>query len=270
MPRGGAPRGGSEGTARRGTSGTHTVRTVDRAIDLLELMCDVGGEMGLSELSAASGLPLPTTHRLMRTLTSRGLARREPSSRNYALGPRLIRLGEAAGRMLGDWAKPYLAELVEATGETANLAMFDGDEAVYVAQAPSRHAMRMFTEVGRRVMPHCTGVGKALLSQLPDAEVRELLRRTGMPSQTPHTIADMDALLGELEHVRGRGFALDDGEQEVGVRCVAVPVLGAPTMAAISVSGPATRLTETTWEQIAPVMKSTAARLADALTSDAG
>lgn len=123
------------------------VQSLERAFDLLERMADAGGEVGLSELSASSGLPLPTIHRLMRTLVACGYVRQQPN-RRYALGPRLIRLGESASRLLGTWARPYLARLVEETGETANMALLDGDEIVYVAQVPSKHSMRMFTEVG--------------------------------------------------------------------------------------------------------------------------
>ena len=114
---------------------------------------------------------------------------------------------------------------------------------VYVAQVPSRHAMRMFTEIGRRVLPHCTGVGKAMLSQLPDDEVKSLVQRTGMPALTDRTITDLDALLADLELIRRRGWAEDNGEQEIGVRCLAVPVLGTGIAAALSVSGPEARIT---------------------------
>src|SRR5262249_58547939 len=96
-------------------------------------MADAGGEVGLSELSASSGLPLPTIHRLMRTLVACGYVRQQPN-RRYALGPRLIRLGESASRLLGTWARPHLAHLVEETGETANLALLDGDGAADAGQ----------------------------------------------------------------------------------------------------------------------------------------
>jgi IclR family transcriptional regulator, acetate operon repressor len=241
------------------------VQSLDRAFQLLEHLADAGGESRLSELSAASGLPLPTIHRLMRSLVNRGYVRQEPS-RLYTLGPRLIRLGESASRMLATWARPHLAELVEATGESANLAMRDGDEVVYVAQAPSRHAVRMFTEVGRRLPMHSTGVGKALLAQLPSEEVRAIVARTGLPGATPNTITDLDALLAALERTREQGYALDEGEQEVGVSCIAVGVPDAPTLAAISVSGPAGRLPAQDRERIVTLMKSTAAELASALT----
>jgi IclR family transcriptional regulator, acetate operon repressor len=243
------------------------VQSLERAFDLLERMADAGGEVGLSELAASSGLPLPTIHRIMRTLVACGYVRQQPN-RRYALGPRLIRLGESASRLLGTWARPYLAELVEATGETANMALFDGDEIVYVAQVPSRHSMRMFTEVGRRVPPHATGVGKALLAQVPPEEVRALLARTGMPAATTHTITDPEAFLRAMEEIRRRGYAVDDNEQEVGVRCLAVTVPDSPTPAAISISGPAGRVTEAATEKIVPVLKEVAQKLAALLAGD--
>ncbi len=246
------------------SQGAGGVQSLERALGLLERMADAGGEVGLSELAASSGLPLPTIHRLVRTLVSCGYVRQQPN-RRYALGPRLIRLGESASRLLGGWARPYLAELVEATGETADMALLDGDEVVYVAQVPSRHSMRMFTEVGRRLPPHSTGVGKALLADVPADRVRALLARTGMPAATEHTLTEPDAFVAELARIRERGYAVDDGEQEVGVRCLAVTVPGSPTAAAISVSGPAGRVTAAAQERIVPVLREVARRLSAAL-----
>lgn len=240
------------------------VQSLERAFDLLERMADAGGEVGLSELSGSSGLPLPTIHRLMRTLVSCGYVRQQPN-RRYALGPRLIRLGEGASRLLGTWAVPYLTRLVEETGETANMAVLDGDEVVYVAQVPSRHSMRMFTEVGRRVLPHSTGVGKALLAHMPDDEVRGLLARTGMPAATEKTLTTPDDFLRALASVRADGYAMDDNEQEMGVRCLAVAVPDAPTAAAVSISGPAGRVTERATERIVPVLRQAARELSAAL-----
>ena len=117
------------------------VQSIERAFLLLETMAEHDGMMGLSALAAESGLPLPTIHRLVRTLVDLGYLRQEPS-RQYALGPRLIRLGESSSRMLSIWARPHLSRLVDDLGESANLAMLDGDQVVYVAQVPSRHSMR--------------------------------------------------------------------------------------------------------------------------------
>jgi IclR family acetate operon transcriptional repressor len=229
------------------------VQSLGRAFDLLEHLADAGGSATLSQLASSSGLPLPTIHRLMRSLVGSGYVRQEVS-RRYALGPRLIRLGESASQMLGSWAIPYLSGLVDRIGETANGAILEGDSVVYVAQVPSPHSVRMFTEVGRRVMPHSTGVGKALLSTLSDDDVLALVGRTGMPAQTPKTITRPDRLLAELRAIRDRGFAVDEGEQEVGVRCVAVAVVDAPVRAAISVSGPDSRLTLDRVHEIAPIL----------------
>ncbi|MEO3974502.1 IclR family transcriptional regulator [Streptomyces sp. CAU 1734] len=255
----------TSGAARSAQSGG--VQSLERAFDLLERMADAGGEVGLSELAASSGLPLPTIHRLMRTLVGCGYARQQPN-RRYALGPRLIRLGESASRLLGTWARPSLAKLVEATGETANMALLDGDEIVYVAQVPSKHSMRMFTEVGRRVLPHSTGVGKALLANTPPHEVRALLARTGMPAATEKTITTPEEFLRALEEVRRTGYAVDDNEQEIGVRCLAVPVPDSPTAAAISISGPAGRVTDSATERIVPVLQQVARELSAALADN--
>jgi IclR family acetate operon transcriptional repressor len=241
------------------------VQSVDRAFELLEVLAEAGGELALSEIAASSALPLPTIHRLVRTLVNRGYVRQLPS-RRYALGPRLINLGERASGMLGDWARPWLTDLVEALGETTNLSMIDGNRATYVAQVPSRHSMRMFTEVGRRVYLHCTGVGKALLAQRGDDEVLELLHRAGMPAQTAHTIVDPDTLLAQIRQIRQVGYALDDGEQEIGVRCVAVPVLGGPSSYAISVSGPTARMTAELVDRAVPIMRTAAKELSSDLS----
>ena len=242
----------TEETGSKSRSGS--VQSIERAFGLLEMMADAGGMMGLSQLATASGLPLPTIHRLVRTLVDLGYLRQEPS-RRYALGPRLFLLAESSTMMLNAVALPHLSHLVDEIGETANLAMLDGDQVAYVAQAPGRHSMRMFTEVGRRVLPHCTGVGKALLSALPDEQVRAILARTGMPAQTERTITSPVRLIAELGLIRRRGYAIDDGEQEPGVRCVAaaVPSQLAGT-AALSVSGPSSRVTKDRVERIAPLV----------------
>ncbi|HVW42256.1 MAG TPA: IclR family transcriptional regulator [Amycolatopsis sp.] len=244
-----------------------SVQSLRRAFELLERLADTGGEASLSELAAGSGLPMPTIHRLIRTLVALGYVRQN-TNRRYALGARLIRLGENASMQFGSWARPLLAELVEEVGETANLAVLERDEVVYVAQVPSKHSMRMFTEVGRRVLPHGTGVGKAILSRLPAEDVRALLERTGMPSFTAHTITDADQMLRHLATIAKQGYAVDESEQELGVRCVAVPLTGTAAPAAVSVSGPEGRLTKEAVTRIAPAVQRVAATLSAHLASE--
>ena len=239
---------GAEAKARSGS-----VQSIGRAFGLLETMAAHGGMMGLSHLAAESGLPLPTIHRLVRTLVDLGYLRQEPN-RQYVLGPKLIRLGESSSRMLNVWARPHLSHLVDELGESANLAMLDGDQIVYVAQVPSRHSMRMFTEVGRRVLPHCTAVGKAVMADMPPQEVQDILQRTGMPRQTENTITDPQEFARSLEWSAEHGYATDEGEQEVGVRCVAVAVPDVASRLALSVSGPAARMTEETVQRAVPLL----------------
>lgn len=219
-----------------------SVQSVERALDVLEALAEQGGEASLSEIAARTGLPYGTIHRLLQTLLSRGYVRQE-SDRRYALGGGLVRLGGVAEGMVGVWAQPHLTRMVELSGETANLAVLEGDFIVYVAQVPSPRRLRMFAEVGRRVLPHSTAVGKVLLAWRAAHDAVTLLERTGMPRRTPNTITATGPMLAEFGVVRDRGYALDLGEEELGVHCLAVPVRdGDRVVAAMSVSGPAERI----------------------------
>lgn len=240
------------------------VQSVGRALDILELIDQAGGEMALVEMSAASGLPMPTIHRIVRTLVDRNYLRQLPD-RRYALGSRLIPLGNAARDVFGSQSGAALAGVVRRVGETANLAALDGDLLVYVGQAPSPHAMRMFTELGQHVHPHCRAAGKALLAQLDDDEVRGILGRVGMPAMTTATITDPEKFIAQLAQVREDGVAHEFGELEEGVVCLATPVPGGVTRLALSISGPASRMTEELRASAIPVLRQTAAELATQL-----
>ena len=229
------------------------VQSVGRVLDVFEAVVAAGGESSISEIALACGLPVPTIHRLVRTVVERGYMRQLPN-RRYALGSRLVPLGKAAGAVLGASGRPALEALVAELGESANLAVLERDRVTYIEQVASQHTMRMFTEVGRQVYAHCTGVGKAVLSLLPDDQVRALLLRAGMPAQTSRTITDPDELVLALHGIRRDGFAVDEGEQEAGVRCVAVPVQAADFRMAVSVSGPDARMTPDLLARAVPLL----------------
>ena len=201
------------------------VQSVDRALDLLEALAQAGKPLGVGEIAEHTGLPQGTAHRILQSLQERGYVRRD-GSRKYSLGTASVRLADGAQRSLARSARPYLAELVSLSGETANLAVREGDEVVYIAQESSPHTLRMFAEVGRHVPPHSTAVGKVLLAALPREEVHGILRRTGLAPRTAATITDEAAFEAELDLVTAQGWAADEEEQEAGVRCVAVPVGG--------------------------------------------
>ena len=239
------------------------VQSVHRALDLVEIVAAHGGQLSIGEIAAAADVPLPTVHRLLRTLVDRGYMRQMPN-RHYALGFRLVPLGAAASAMVGADTGLVLGTLVDALGESASLAILSGFHAEYVAQAPSRHAMRMFTEVGRQVDLHCTAVGKVLLAQLTDDRVHEIVRRAGLRRHTPGTHATESALFADLVEIRERGYAIDEQEQETGVRCVAVPVGPHPmSWMAVSVSGPVTRMTDEMVARAVPLLQTAGRRLTE-------
>lgn len=220
-----------------------TVQSVERALEVLEALATAGGAIGVTEIARRVGLPQGTTHRLLLTLAARGYARRE-TDRKYAVGVAALHLGDAAYRELTTVAEQHLPRLVELSGETSNLALLEGDRMVYVAQSPSPHTLRIFAEVGRRVPVHSTSVGKAVLAAMPPEQARTVMAGLRLDPCTPHTASTVTELAERVSRAREDGFAVDDEEQEVGVRCVgvALPQVRGLHVAA-SVSGPSDRFT---------------------------
>lgn len=240
------------------------VQAIVRAFRILEAIAAVEHPMGITEIAEACDLPLPTTHRILNTLLATGYVSKSPR-RTYGLGARLIPLSRYAGGVLGVALRPMLAEFTEKVGESASVAMLDQGFARYIAHVPSEHPMRLFTEVGNRVELHASGVGKAILSQGSDAEARRILERTGMRRFTPTTVTDPDELVMQLQLIRELGYALDEGEHDLGVRCVAVPV-GQDLHLAVSVSGPPSRVTDdAVINLLVPELSKLAERLGEAI-----
>ncbi|MCA1780783.1 MAG: IclR family transcriptional regulator [Intrasporangiaceae bacterium] len=236
------------------------VQSVDRALEILEVLADTRGTLGVTEVARAVGLPAGTAHRILVALGQRGWVRQDPG-RRYGVGPAAMRLGDAAYREVAAVSAPALRAAVEATGETANLAVLEGDQMVYVAQSPSPHTLRIFAEVGRRVPLHSTAVGKVALAGLDADRAMALLAGRERVARTPHTLTDPEDLDRELGVVREQGFALDDEEQELGVRCVAVPVDVGGVRLALSVSGPTERMTPEVARSLVPALQIIAADL---------
>jgi len=236
------------------------VRSVERAFSILEAMADAGGSMGVTEIAAKLALPVPTIHRGLATLVSLGYVKRGETHR-YVLGSSLLYLGDAASRGIASWARPKLIALANECGETVNLAALEGDEIVYIAQAPSKHSMRMFTEMGRRVMPHACGVGKAILANISHDEAHQIIEQTGMPYYTETTHVSWESLLEDMKRIRESGFAIDEGEKEIGVRCIAAPILGTKPQSALSISGPEARVDDAFIARYSPLLIKVAADL---------
>ena len=245
------------------------VQSLERALDILEVLGRSEGELGVSEIGLSVGRANGTVHRLLSTLTQRGYARQVLDNRKYTLGPRAITLASSARERLGPLARPYLRELMEVSQESANLAALDRNSVVYIEQVPAPRMVRMFTEPGNRVPPHASGTGKVLLAYRPPETVSAILGRGELTRFTSSTITDMGRLMEELDRIREQGYATDSEEIEEGVRCVAAPVSGAEgkVVAAISVSGPAGRLDDERLQEIIPHIKRIADEFSKSLSS---
>lgn len=226
--------------------------------------------MSLTELSDAAGLPPSTTHRLLTTLEAERFVRPGPQGGLWRIGVEAFFVGSAFSRSRDTLVlvRPYLRRLMETSGETANLFVESDGEAICIGQIESRHAMRAITGVGGRVRMHCSAAGKVLLAHSDSGRRDTLLRKAGVSRISERTLADDRALAGVLDRIRQQGYALDDEEHAVGLRCVAAPVFNefGEAVAAISVSGPSARIPD---ERLSSLGKMVAAAASEA-TRDFG
>ncbi len=242
------------------------VQSVERALDVLEALSREE-DLGVSEIGAATGLAVGTAHRLLGTLAARGYVRRNRDTRRYGLGLKALTMAVAARERIGPLVLPFLEELMLASQETANLAVLEGNSTMYIEQVAPVRMLRIFTEPGNRVPLHSTGTGKVLLAYQPPRLVDLILGEDPLPRQTASTITDSAQLKAELRRVRQQGYAVDYGEQEEGVRCLAAPVfsLDGNIFAAMSLSGPASRLSGKRVEDLVPQLKRISEAFSEAL-----
>ncbi len=224
------------------------VQSVERALLLLEILSDVGKPVALSELTEKANLNISTVHRLLQTLMSHHFVEQDLNTGRYRLGLRVFEIGSSALYNLDirEVAKPQLEWLVEKCNETANLAILEQGELVYIQQVESTHMMKMFARVGNRGPAYCTAAGKAILAYMGEEELNNIIYKIEFIKFTDKTITDPEKLKEELVNIRNRGYSLDVEEMEEGVICMAFPVMNheARVIAAVSVSGPVTRMTD--------------------------
>ncbi len=229
-------------------------QSVAKAFELINLIADLGPEgIGLRELAARVGVVASTAHRYMTSLIELGVVERDVTGA-YRLGIGLVTL---AGRyleedVLREAAHPYLVKLADISGETVHLGVPIGDRLVYIDKVESTKAVRMVSYIGSQTPLHCTAMGKTLLALIsPDERLKFVEEHRERPA--PKTLVGAE-LLAELEQVRETGFALDDEENEEGVRCVGVPLVnaGGKGIGALSVSAPANRFSVDDCYRLAP------------------
>jgi IclR family transcriptional regulator, acetate operon repressor len=240
------------------------VQVVDRSLDILEQLTSAADDLSVSELRESLDLPAGTVHRLLAVLVKRGYAVQNARTRRYGPGPRLLAISAQALAnerfSLPRIVRPHLQSLTASTGETSNLVVLQGVDGVYLDQVAGRHLVRMFTEIGQRAPLYCTGAGKAILSGFSDTQLDAYLAGVTLDPWTATTIVDRNRLRAGIEQSRERGYATDDEEREIGVRCVAAPIFDGTGQcsSAISISGPSVRMTYDMLEHVGPLVREAA------------
>lgn len=246
-------------------AGGYRAQTLTRGLTVLRTMADVREPVTLQDLHDRTGIPKPTLVRLLAILTQEGCTVRLDDRPTYSLGPTIstIAAGVTEDLRPETLARPYLQRLTTAVGHTANLGVISDNQVLHVCVVLADRPIRYIVHTGTRDLPHATGLGKALLANLPEPVTAKVLDATDLVAKTDNTITDRAALQTELAKVRKDGFAYDNQEGAMGLCCFAVPVLvDGVCVAAVSVSGPAGELPRSKHTHIVAELATTAAQIA--------
>lgn len=227
------------------TSGQNTIKSLDRAMEVLERLSEMSGAT-LSELAGDLGQSPASVYRVLFTLEARGIVDFEPGAQTWHIGAGAFLIGSRFLRRtsLVERARPVLRSLMQATGETANLGIAQDGLVLFVSQVETQATIRAFFAPGTMSQMHASGIGKALLAQMGAGQVAAIVERHGLERFTEHTLTEPDALLADLSETRARGYSIDMEEKNIGMRCIAAPIFDVhgEAVAGISVSGPASRI----------------------------
>ena len=256
--------------ARPSAERSDQVQSLVRALTILNRLAGADDGVTLTEISQQVGLSPSTAHRLLTTLEQERYVQFDVERKLWAVGVQAFVSGTAflKTRSLVATARPHMRALMEESEETVNLAVEDQHEAIYLSQVECRQMMRAFARPGGRVPLHCSSVAKALLSAMSDKELAKVRHHRGLPKVTVKTITNTEVLRENLGAARASGYAIDDEEHAVGLRCIASVVFNetSAAVAAVSLSGPMARISD---ERI-PVLGDLVRRKADALTAQLG
>ncbi len=246
------------------------VQSLSRALSLLNALSEHSQGLSLSAVAHEVGLPTSTAHRLLTTLQNERYVRFDADHSAWLVGVQAFKAGSAflRSRDLVATSRPYMRRLMEQCGETVNLAVLDRGEVIYLAQTETHKMMRAIAKPGGRAEIFSSGVGKALLAFMPEAETGQLLQRISFYQETENTLSNLADLQKDLETIKNRGFAIDDEENAVGLRCVAAVIFdeNANPMAGLSISGPAARITDSK----IPVLGASVSQVASEITAAIG
>lgn len=242
---------------------------MDRALRILDLFTEQKPEWRLTEISKELNLHKSTVHGLLSTLYYHGYVAQDLESKKYKLGLRFLEKGTLVqnGLDLRRIAKPYLQELVTKYGETVHLAVLEKDRAIYIDKIEGHSAIRMYSRVGKTAPLYCTAVGKVLVAGKRENELNEIAQTQSYKIFTENTISSSEEFIAEVQQVESLGYALDDEELELGLRCIAVPIYNnrKKIVAAISISGPTLRISKDRLEEIIHDLKVQASNISQSL-----
>jgi DNA-binding IclR family transcriptional regulator len=241
------------------------ITVIERAMRVMEaIRCN--RDVPLGEIAASTGLIKSSTYRILFTLEHLGYVEKSAGGR-YSLTDRLASLtnDDRPTLDLGSLAEPFMAELLQRFRETVNLGILDDGEVLYIRVVESSHAFRLAAHAGMRSPVHSTAMGKCLLCCLPRQQIEAILKNHPLVPATPRTIHDRPTFYRELERVRSRGYAVDNQEDSSGARCLAAPIMTpeGEVAAAISVSGPAARVTPQRDREIAQALQETCGTISE-------
>ena len=252
-------------TPGKGGTTTAQVQSLTRGLNLLEALARAAGGLTLTDLAQRVTLAPSTAHRLLATLEKMGYVYQGGELGRWYIGLQAFAVGSSflANRDFVEQSHPYLRRLMEQSGETANLGILDGTEAVFIDQVQCREMMRTIVKLGSRVPLHASGVGKAIFAALPDEQIDAILKVKGLQRITGNTITSPETMWSAVRVIRQRGWSFDDEEHALGTRCVAAPIYDehAEVLAAISVAGPSSRLPDERIRQLGPLVAHTAEEL---------
>lgn len=244
-------------------------QSLTRALTLLERLSESPKGLQLTDLSYQLGMPAATVHRLLTTFEELNFVEQDSEQGLWFVGLKTFTVGNAFlnRRNYVAIARPHMHSLVEQCGETVNLGVIDDGEVVFISQVESQEVMRMIVKLGSRSPIHASGVGKAMLANMPQQRVSKILERRGLACYTDHSIDNPALLRDELEQIRQQGYALDDEEHAVGLRCVAAAIFdeNGQALAAISLSGPKARMVDDRLGELGQAIKQTADEISQAL-----
>jgi len=234
-----------------------TVQSITRASDIIDKLVYSNKGLGVTELSDSLGLKKSTTHRILATLVDLGYVTQDENSK-YIIGLKLFEIGSIAINKLDlrTDVRPFLKEIRDKTNETVHLGVLDSNNVLYIDKVESLKTVRMYSQIGIKIEPHCTSLGKVLLAYSSDIVVEDVIK-SGLPGYTENTITDPDRLKEHLIGIRSKGYGIDDEEQLMGVRCIAGPIFNyeGSIIAAFSITGPVIRMDEVRIKELAELIK---------------